>query len=1160
MGGARAHPKVLSCFMPRTATVCGLAALAGLAVAAWLWASRHEFRFSAFHDSAPVERLWRARYVRRALAGWFLSSMRGETAESAPDGVSCASEPVGLNAGGAGGPVSVADLRAFYKDRQPPKVCVVSLSVGRKDPSMILTQSVGTGMHFSRLPADPESYWARGVASPPPQICSSRAWDASTASAAPLAHWIVLDVDSRPHPEAAALSDVVTVVKAGGVLSDPLATAALDRRQQEFWKCSAAYATWQAAADAIAGNSTSRTRIEAKLAASAAAAATSSNRPGGSGGPASDRAAAAEPVGGSLRSGKSLGRESAEGDEALLLRWGQLMSFPPLGPGAPVGPLPSPPAACTPFAAFALRRDVNAHGHRLSRRSPWRQWPRLHSRHAKATLDYALALDVCSNAVGAELAVVLEDDAVMTRGWLNKLLLTVVPRTAELAADDEVAHPEGSEDGPAAALLSLPTADSEPWKFHFREGPAFATPLLDKPSLAARVAAAADAGYDTTGPQDGMSGPSPQPHREAVGSGEGPEWLFTPLEGSGDDAVLRQDPAAAAVAAAGRRADAFQKDVSTALQRRVTWVKLFYPDFLEQWGEGDIVAMVAGPTAVGVVVLLLSGWVLGLVEGGHSCCSPADVSARPGSGGSSGSSGCGGTSCCAGMCCSSCRPCGLSPCSLCLPPCCWVRCSSRSSSSGGPRHGERSGSAPRAAGSHAAASQLVSADGLVKLPSTARQRPVPDSACTLEARCAGLPPPQRRAGGRALARRAAALDHANAHTVLSAVCIELRCSCGLCATRQRRESHGDSDSVGSEGSPPGETADFEAGIGGASITRRAMGAPSGPEVSPLNALQSDTSQPSSPTRRGARAGERLAPLSLAERPSGCAEPIKAAAQSSVAADARFPTAAGSAAALDLPSRLPPGQICAVRCPRQVDRPAAAVSACVLSGVILTAALMGAGRAAITRYPWQEPGVQPIASGCCIVATLFPRQSARQLSFELRTYWASEADFSDFSLPFAAEAHHPGKLRLIAVPHLAQHIGFVSTQPGMPSAVDGAPANGTSSSPIATPAELPRAEAPIALPQGGSVDAEPSPVPPSPGPLMSNGDNPPDPPQFQTDMATAPPGHASWARVHSWAWTRMDTAPWARRFYGGDFGYSAWFDQPVCGEIELGGGPDGCPAE
>ncbi|KAA0174426.1 hypothetical protein FNF27_04023 [Cafeteria roenbergensis] len=705
MGRAKAHPKVLRCVMPRTAAVCGLAALAGLAVAAWLWASRHELRFSVFHDSAPVERLWRARYVRRALAGWFLSSMRAETAESAPDGVPCAAEPVGVSVGSDGGPVTVADLRAYYKSRQPPKVCVVSLSVGRKDPSMILTQSVGTGMHFSRLPSDPDSYWAKGAASPPPQICSSRAWDAApaSASATPLAHWIVLDVDSRPHPEAAALSDVVTVVKAGGALSDPLAAAALDRRQAEFWR-----------------------------------------------------------------------------------------------------------------------------------------------RHAKATLDYALALDVCSNAVGAELAVVLEDDAVMTRGWLNKLLLSVVPRAAELAADDEAAHPPGTENGPAEARLSLPGADSEPWKFRFHEGPAMAAPLRERPSLAARVAAGT-----ASASASAVSG-----EEDAAGVPEGA--VFTPLEGSEDDDVLRLDPAAAASAAAARRSDAFEADASSALQRRVTWVKLFYPDFLEQWGEGDIPGMVAGPTAFGVAVLLCSCWALGLVE------------------------------------------------------------------------------------------------------------------------------------------------------------------CG----------------------------------------------PAGP-----------------------------------------------------------------------------------------------LSACVLAGAVLTAALMGAGRAAVTRYPWQQPGVQPIASGCCIVATLFPRQSARQLSFELRTFWASEADFSDFSLPFAAEAHHPGGLRLIAVPHLAQHIGFVSTQPGMPAAIDGALNNGTAAPSDAKSSGVTALAgtdppAPDASPSG----AEPSPVPPSPGPLMLDGGPPPEPPEFESDMASAPPGRASWARVHGWAWSHMDTAPWARQFYGDDFGYSAWFDQPACGEVELGGGPDGCPAE
>ncbi|KAA0170733.1 hypothetical protein FNF28_01274 [Cafeteria roenbergensis] len=487
MGRAKAHPKVLRCVMPRTAAVCGLAALAGLAVAAWLWASRHELRFSVFHDSAPVERLWRARYVRRALAGWFLSSMRAETAESAPDGVPCAAEPVGVSVGSDGGPVTVADLRAYYKSRQPPKVCVVSLSVGRKDPSMILTQSVGTGMHFSRLPSDPDSYWAKGAASPPPQICSSRAWDAApaSASATPLAHWIVLDVDSRPHPEAAALSDVVTVVKAGGALSDPLAAAALDRRQAEFWRCSAALAEWQAAAEAIAGNSSFRAGVD---------------------------------------------------------------------------------------------------------------------RHAKATLDYALALDVCSNAVGAELAVVLEDDAVMTRGWLNKLLLSVVPRAAELAADDEAAHPPGTENGPAEARLSLPGADSEPWKFRFHEGPAMAAPLRERPSLAARVAAGT-----ASASASAVSG-----EEDAAGVPEGA--VFTPLEGSEDDDVLRLDPAAAASAAAARRSDAFEADASSALQRRVTWVKLFYPDFLEQWGEGDIPGMVAGPTAFGVAVLLCSCWALGLVE------------------------------------------------------------------------------------------------------------------------------------------------------------------------------------------------------------------------------------------------------------------------------------------------------------------------------------------------------------------------------------------------------------------------------------------------------------------------------------------------------------------------------------------------------------------
>ena len=826
MGRAKAHPKVLRCVMPRTAAVCGLAALAGLAVAAWLWASRHELRFSVFHDSAPVERLWRARYVRRALAGWFLSSMRAETAESAPDGVPCAAEPVGVSVGSDGGPVTVADLRAYYKSRQPPKVCVVSLSVGRKDPSMILTQSVGTGMHFSRLPSDPDSYWAKGAASPPPQICSSRAWDAApaSASATPLAHWIVLDVDSRPHPEAAALSDVVTVVKAGGALSDPLAAAALDRRQAEFWRCSAALAEWQAAAEAIAGNSSFRAGVESQLAALAARGGTGSalwasepeqrrSHPTGRGIPAG-----AGPAGGGLRSGGPRGDGPVDDATALLLRWGQLTSLPPLGPGAPLGPLPSPPAACTPFAAFALRRDLNARGTRLSRRSPWRQWPRLHSRHAKATLDYALALDVCSNAVGAELAVVLEDDAVMTRGWLNKLLLSVVPRAAELAADDEAAHPPGTENGPAEARLSLPGADSEPWKFRFHEGPAMAAPLRERPSLAARVAAGT-----ASASASAVSG-----EEDAAGGAEGA--VFTPLEGSEDDDVLRLDPAAAASAAAARRSDAFEADASSALQRRVTWVKLFYPDFLEQWGEGDIPGMVAGPTAFGVAVLLCSCWALGLVECGPAGPCPTGRAARMSSG--SGGGGGGGRGGCSEVD-SRCWFCGLWCC------CCAGCCGGLDGGSGtrhGPRQGERGGASCSSPGSLSAASHRSDASDLapaLRSPSSTQGR-VPNSACTLEARCAGQPTPQRWAGSRAPSRRAATVELSKVHTVLRAGCLELRCSCGCCATKQRRGSHADSDSVGSEGSPPqGEAADAEAAFAGASITRRAMPPQSGPEVSPL---------------------------------------------------------------------------------------------------------------------------------------------------------------------------------------------------------------------------------------------------------------------------------------------------------------------------------------
>jgi len=895
------------------------ACLAVLAAAAclMLWVNRHEWRFSAFHDAAPLERLWRARYSRRGMAAFYLSELRQDTRSAAPDGVPCALQPV---SGGADrGPVTVGDVRRHYKENVAPRVCVVTVSVSRSDPSNILTQSVGTSLGFAGLPTREGSRWASSR--PPPRVCSSRAWEDGTDR--PLAHVFVLDVDANGHPEAAGLADAVTVVRAPGVLDDPLATAALDRRQAEFETCASAHYRWELFMDSRRVNMTAGAALRAAAISAVASSA-------------------------DVVAGLAAGLPAISDD------------------GVPMGRVPSTPEPCTAFAAFARRRDIAAGGSRASRRVPWREWPKLHRRHTKATLDYALALDFCSSTVGSDLTLVLEDDALLSRGWLASLLDAIVPEAEAIAARDEAGRPG------ASAPSTLP--GSEPAQFG-----------LDGRPLAASV------------------GPS-------VGVPSSDGGLFTSLPGS-EDGV---DATSARWASVG------------PLDRRVTWVKLFYPDFLEQWGSDDAAPMVAVSLVLGLVVLAAVAVRLGLVRGEGWVaetvfCRRDDEEA-------------------AGF------------------------------RAGGDDHG-----------------------------------PGP-SACEVRF---GLIP---ATGGRRGAVR------------------QPRCG-WQCRTGPRRRSTsderrpGDSGGGGADRWQAATVASPAPGTGGSALGDDDDGYDDAPGGREATALPADLTAPATGSATTGRRARRL----TASGSIGSVEPTPRPTLPRLRAPAVSPPASSPR------QRRPPGVI--VACSRNPDAPIAAISACVVVGSLLTATLLGAGRAAATLYPWQQPGIHGFGSGCCIVATLYPRTSAAELSHEMRTWWASEADFSDFSLPFAAEAHHSGKLRLVAVPHIAQHVGFVSTQLGMPVAPDGAGAGAGAGAGNAS-------DAASLVPQATPTA--------SPKPLLPAGTAAPAIPPVETQLLTAPPRRAGQAELDRWAEGLYDRTPWLRNVFGDDFGFSAFFDEPPEGSPETGG--------
>lgn len=214
------------------------------------------------------------------------------------------------------------------------------------------------------------------------------------------------------------------------------------------------------------------------------------------------------------------------------------------------------------------------------------------------------------------------------------------------------------------------------------------------------------------------------------------------------------------------------------------------------------------------------------------------------------------------------------------------------------------------------------------------------------------------------------------------------------------------------------------------------------------------------------------------------------------------------------------------CPRAMPSCVAMLLASACSAGLIVLAILGAGKAFWLPQPWHSPGVHDFPIGCCIVATLFPKQSAREIAWEMRQYWVAEADFSDFAMPNAAIAHHPEKLRLIAVPHLAQHIGFVSTQPGMVAAPDSnsAPPSTQTDSPSPTTAA---AHADVQVDAG---DWQPPPVDDVLREVLQ---------RTARTVAPLPPGSGA-REIDEWALQFLDRSSWSVRPFGFDYGFSPFF--------------------
>jgi hypothetical protein len=820
-----------SCEMSRRVLFCGM--LAACLVLALLGLFGREWRFSWFHNAAQVERLWRARFVRRAVGKRFLQHLR-QRGDAAPDSVSCAVEPVRSGAGVA----SVQQLREFYRVNPPPKFCVATLSVHRRDPSEQLTQTVGIGLAHAEEGIDTWSHWDRIAKRVSPGAsqrlwsCGSRVWEENRRE--PLAHWIVLNMDPHGHPEAESLSQVVTVVDSSHVMEDPLVTRMLDQRWQEYEKCSSAFSRWHS----LVQNSSD-----------------------------------------SFVSGSSL--RGVGGTEALV----------ELGRGAGLDPLvledspllgvPGIPSVCSPFAAMALRRDVLAQGERASRRIPWREWPRVHRRHAKASLDYALALDVCANSIGAEYAVLLEDDALLAKGWLAKIERAILPLAKAVTRSGPNAPPPSTLTGSEAHKYGL-------------DGAVLAAPWTR---------------LDWRAPTTGKT------FRELA-----PGELFVPIEGAdvsdGSGQLLSRSA----------RPD--------SVQASVTWIKLFYPDFLEQWGLVDLTILVGVPLTAMVVTWLLF--------------------------------------------------------------------------------------------------------------------------------CA---------------------------SVLVAFCV---------------------------------TSKFLRGVAPGLRTTRHVALRI--DVTPRSMIPSFTL--------------------VSIFPEDCRD------DDDEASDSR--ASHSHAVHIDRSTRF----ACVSRPPHSADE----WGSCLLSGVVVAALtvmyMFGAGRQAILLSPWQRPGVHPFTEGCCIVGMLYPQASARELSWEIRSHWASEADYSDFSLPFAAEAHHADKLRLIASPHLVQHIGFVTSQPGASVSV-------FNESDLATQrvqdSALNVSQPPEVTPRLSIHRlwaATPAPTPStSPYPVRApNGGHLPEFLSSHLTLDQVPEIGESHLRVEQWAWKYFDHFDWEDLPFLFDFGFSNLFDRPPTGTVEEGDPP------
>jgi hypothetical protein len=870
----------------------------------------------------------------------------------------------------------------------------------------------------------------------------------------------VLNLDSSkteaPHIEAEELADVVTVVNAGGSLQDPLAVHSLDRGQGGLFRCREAFRLWQEFAREFRFNPYFRAEAKAKAGVEQTKNTLSqASSPGGNDAGATEEAppntagseealalldrtkakrVSASP--GSLRAPDlGLGPDAA----AEIVRVGHAINLPKLVPGKTVGDVPGMPELCSRFNAFTVTRDEAEEGANEVKREPWRSWRSIQARHGKATLDFALALDFCANSVGAEYAFILEDDSLMARSWLTKLDQGVMPAAEAFAVAEEAKNPMGSEAAPA---------DQDVPRQH---------------------------GYDADTTEDAaplLSAPVPIP--------AGSNSLFTPLAGTSDIEAITQGEG-------GRqqgeddtrwRREVFVENRRTALQRRVAWVKLFYPDFLEQWGLADVAWLTSWACAWALAAVVALSALLGVIR---VAWSPVRLRAK------------------------------------------------RANATGG---------AAKDAANCCVCGVLRSMDqGSLDSESVKRH------ALSLE-RASGC-----GCSGIATHRSRRWIMHCQ--PVLSIARLLVCC----CWDQEHAKAPGYHTSEAGAEIQAGAEAELPQTTRGAG--RRGGGGGGDTPASPVAVLSSHPSSGDEDTAVGRRRGasSRLGTVSTHALP---------------------PSHEASSAGMEVVGCV---------CPASRDVLLSMATAAVLAALVFLGIGFSAGKSTMRTMPWQRAGVHSFTTGCCIVGTVFPRTSAMQLAWEMRTYWAHQAELSDFSLTFAGLAFHSGKLRILATPHLVQHVGFVSTQPfsdlsqswtlkrthsGQQKPATAAAPAAQTPRPKASPA--PRTHLAKAfferfnLPEPTLTWDEPSPSPsptpsnaptPSPPDVQVDGSDPPEPTPLEEDLLGAPTGGAAEEDVLRWGWRFWDGLQWSRRFYNGFFGFSFAFDEPECDAVEVGLPPGKC---